>query len=382
MELKVIKELIYLLKRFSKLCALLLSVLVLTVSTPLAALTAHAADTATCTLSVGTASGKPGESVDVTVSAVATDVIASGDLILYYDASVLEVESLEELDLTSGSAVAAGNFEEPGVIMLAFANNSFSKTEGQLWSIHFKIKEAASSSVSNVTIDLTDTLVTSITGEANDARAVSFLLVAEDGSVMITNGVDEVISLINALEKEITLGSEAAIAQARAAYDALPDDQKVLVDADTLAKLTKAEAVLAGLKDQAAADAVAEQIAALPTEQITFANQAEIRAAYASFAALTEEQKALLGEELIANLESARQTLNSLYGDVNEDGSINAIDALMVLQHSVKLIELVDDQFMAADVDASDRVNSTDALYILMYSVIQTDRFPAQIAAA
>ena len=62
-------------------------------------------------------------------------------------------------------------------------------------------------------------------------------------------------------------------------------------------------------------------------------------------------------------------------GDVNSDGSINAADALMALQHSVRLIELEGAQGIAANVNNDEAINASDALLILQYSVKLIDRF-------
>ena len=55
---------------------------------------------------------------------------------------------------------------------------------------------------------------------------------------------DEVAELINALPDEVTADDAEAIEAARAAYEALTDEQKELVDADALAKLEAAEETL------------------------------------------------------------------------------------------------------------------------------------------
>ena len=61
----------------------------------------------------------------------------------------------------------------------------------------------------------------------------------------------------------------------------------------------------------------------------------------------------------------------SLYtlGDVNQDGSINSADALLVLQFSVGNIFLNNAQQKAADVNCNNSIDSADALKILQYSV-------------
>ena len=127
------------------------------------------------------------------------------------------------------------------------------------------------------------------------------------------------------------------------------------------------------------AQSVAEQIAALPDEALTLADHEKVKAAYMAFAALTQEQKAQVSEKLIADLKSAKESLDDLLGDVDMDGDIDANDALEALQHSVSLITLGGEAFIAADVDMNDRVDAADALYMLMYSVKIIQQFPAQI---
>lgn len=56
-------------------------------------------------------------------------------------------------------------------------------------------------------------------------------------------------------------------------------------------------------------------------------------------------------------------------GDVNEDGKINSVDALLNLQASVGKITLSASAKLAADVNLDGTVNSVDALRILQYSV-------------
>lgn len=62
-----------------------------------------------------------------------------------------------------------------------------------------------------------------------------------------------------------------------------------------------------------------------------------------------------------------------LPGDVTRDFKINSHDALLVLQHSVGMINLEASRQTQADVDKNGAVNSSDALMILQYSVGQID---------
>ena len=99
---------------------------------------------------------------------------------------------------------------------------------------------------------------------------------------------DAVTALINSLS---SASSKAAVAEARAKYDALSADQKALVSADTKAKLENAEK---------AAD-VTEAINGL-TDTST---KADVAAARAKYSALTEDQKKYVSAETVEALQKA-----------------------------------------------------------------------------
>ena len=54
-------------------------------------------------------------------------------------------------------------------------------------------------------------------------------------------------------------------------------------------------------------------------------------------------------------------------GDVNEDGKVNVLDAVMVLRHDANIIKLDDSQLKAADVNEDGKVGVLDAVMILRY---------------
>lgn len=68
-----------------------------------------------------------------------------------------------------------------------------------------------------------------------------------------------------------------------------------------------------------------------------------------------------------------------IYGDLNNDTRINSIDALMILQHSVKASLIPDERIAAADVNGDGKVNSLDALEVLMVSVKQLPYFSVEV---
>lgn len=67
-----------------------------------------------------------------------------------------------------------------------------------------------------------------------------------------------------------------------------------------------------------------------------------------------------------------------VYGDVDGKEGITAGDALVVLQHSVRLITMDDALQVAGDVNADGKIDAADALLILQYSVHLISEFPAE----
>ena len=58
-----------------------------------------------------------------------------------------------------------------------------------------------------------------------------------------------------------------------------------------------------------------------------------------------------------------------LLGDVNGDGKIDAADAQLILQDTVELKRLTEDQIAHADMDGDGVITPTDALYVLQIEV-------------
>jgi hypothetical protein len=121
---------------------------------------------------------------------------------------------------------------------------------------------------------------------------------------------DAVIALINALPTEVALTDEAAITEARAAYNALTDAQKALVT--NLDALTTAETALQTLQNEAAAGTVTDAIAALPAaDAITLDDEAAVAAARAAYDALTPAQQALVDASALVAAENAINQLKA-----------------------------------------------------------------------
>ncbi len=209
-----------------------------------------------------------------------------------------------------------------------------------------------------------------------DASAVN-----KDNYTQFTEALEGAESQYNAFVAEYGEENAAALitnAQAlvnfRTAYDAAKKE---------------AEEEEAAAKRQAAIDNVESLIEAIG--EVTEDNYAEkkepIEAAEAALATLRSDYGNEIDSEVsnLAALTDARAKYNELmaepdvtYGDINDDGNIDASDALEALQHSVELKTLEGDALTAADVTNDGTVDAADALNILQYSVELIDHFPVE----
>ena len=135
---------------------------------------------------------------------------------------------------------------------------------------------------------------------------------------------------------EITVESEEAITAVRADYEKSSDDVKALIPSSALAQLSAAEDMLAIRKREAegtltpedvealqellqkqkdieAAKNAADLILLLPkTDDLTLDDEVQVQAAYDQFEALTDEQKALISEEIKTKLNRAKERIDAL----------------------------------------------------------------------
>ena len=148
---------------------------------------------------------------------------------------------------------------------------------------------------------LTDTQKGYVTNDSELTDAEAALAV-----VNLINAIDDPVVYTNACHDEIT--------NARTAYDALSDEQKALVDATTLQKLTDAEADYDALEaDHAAADAVITLINAIDDPVVyTDACHQEILDAREAYDNLTQAQKNLIDASTLQKLTDAEDAYASL----------------------------------------------------------------------
>ena len=147
---------------------------------------------------------------------------------------------------------------------------------------------------------------------------------AKIADLTAANGVSNTISALPAAA-DITLDNAQAVADAKAAYDALTDDQKALVPAETVNKLNAAVAKIA---DLTAAKTVSDTISALPAAaDITLENAQAVADAKAAYDALTSYQKALVPAETVSNLNAAVAKIADLTTANTVSDTISALPA-------------------------------------------------------
>ncbi|MGI5875079.1 MAG: S-layer homology domain-containing protein [Bacillota bacterium] len=168
---------------------------------------------------------------------------------------------------------------------------------------------------------------------------------------------DQAVSAIEAIG-EVTLGSEKAIAKARAAYDGLSDDQKELVE--NAADLETAEEALAQLKtDTAAANAVRDLIDRLSDgDEITLADAKEAAAARKAFSRLSDAQKALVDNEDV--LKAAEEAIGDLKAADAVEKAIDAVGEVTI--NSEEAIKAARAAYDALTDVQKDRVRNAAAL--------------------
>jgi len=128
---------------------------------------------------------------------------------------------------------------------------------------------------------------------------------------------------------------------------------------------------------------VTDAIMALPAlKDVTASTKTAVDAIDAKLAALTDNQKDTISDDMMAKLNGvkaklARIELAANMGDVNGDKKADAGDALEVLKHVVGKGAITGDSLTLADVNADTKVDAADALDILKFVVGKLPIFKA-----
>ena len=173
------------------------------------------------------------------------------------------------------------------------------------------IGDAKSTEEYKTKIDEARAAYDSLTDEQKDLVKDEILTVLEkaEENYPVVKDVEEMIKAIG--DVEYTDASKEKIDEARAAYDALPDRLKGEID--NLDTLTNAESTYNTLKtNHEAAEAVEEKINAIGDLELSAKSKSEIDEARAAYDALTDEQKALVNEDKLKDLEQAESEYQTL----------------------------------------------------------------------
>lgn len=93
-----------------------------------------------------------------------------------------------------------------------------------------------------------------------------------------------------------------------------------------------------------------------------------------------DEEKTVTVEFLCDNYIIRKTTavyIPPMLGDIDGDGEVSVLDAILALRFAMGLDEFTDTQIAAGDVNGSGNINTTDALLILRYSMGSLEAFPA-----
>lgn len=155
------------------------------------------------------------------------------------------------------------------------------------------------------------------------------------------------------------------VEECRAAYDALTDEQKALVDPEVYKMLTDAEVLMEQwwAEADAAAKAVTDQINAIG-EVTSLDQKIVVEQARAAYDALNENEKGLISADTLAKLEAAEAKIVELenevvIGDLNADGRVNVVD-IMRLKILIKDGQWTQEELRIADANKNGTLDVTD----------------------
>ena len=177
---------------------------------------------------------------------------------------------------------------------------------------------------------------------------------------------DAVKELIDAIgEVEFTPESKALIDAARNGHDALTDDQKALIDEDTLKVLIDAEAAWQKLvDDHAAAEEVEALIDAIGEVEFTEESKSLIDAARDGYDALTDDQKPLVSnyQDLLDAEDAYKDLGDHAHADVVED----LIDAIGEVEFTSDCKDAIDTARSAYDTLTDDQKALVENYQVLL----------------
>lgn len=300
-------------------------------------------------------------------------LISNISMDLSYDASQMTFVSAASL-LTSSVKGEDGSVTDQiwkltdasglGTVNLAFSDESLTgiAASGNLTfaSVDFQIPEG-------VAIGTQITLVLSnVSALSPDGYAYTPLIQTRNVTITVSNAdnkaSDLVITAISAIGSVTSADQEGSVSAARAAYDALTDEQKALVANYDL--LTAAEQSIADYK---AADSVEALIDAASQVQY-LSDKQTVDNARAAYDALSDAQKILVGNlDALTAAEQEMQRLSGLLlGDLEGDGNVTVAD-VVELRQIIMDGAATPDQMVQGDLDNNGTLTVSDVVDLRQY---------------
>ncbi|MGN0709605.1 MAG: leucine-rich repeat protein, partial [Anaerovoracaceae bacterium] len=253
----------------------------------------------------------------------------------YAGAIIGYLKSMNKHDHISGNSCASGCGADKGIGRVDFIDTSCVSHETASGTAYFSTEKDTSGCPSIVgcwwkqEMNRTDDPL----GADADKLCKADKSPEEEADEKAASAVSSMIEKLPASDK-VTKDDKEAINAARSAYDALTNSQKKLVSADTLKKLTDAEAALkkaeyesagdntgdSSSADEKAASAVAAMIDKLPAaDKVTKDDKEAINAARSAYDALTDSQKKLVSADTLKKLTDAEAVLKKAEQDDDND---------------------------------------------------------------
>lgn len=208
-----------------------------------------------------------------------------------------------------------------------------------------------------------------------------------DSEINTTGVTGKLVEDIAALPETVSESDKATVEALVASYKALNDTQKgyiVYKNYDVLYAAAQALGVDAPAPGESAGSEITladveAMIAALPDEMEKL-DRTAVDAIANAMDSLSDEDIEAMDEDLFNKFVAAvayfvQQDMEKNMGNVNGDESINAADALLVLQAAVGKTQLDEMQELYADVNGDTKIDASDALEILQVAVGKKDHF-------
>ena len=321
------------------------------------------------TLSIPAVSGSPGETVEVTININNASGIKSGDITIAFDNAILTAGEAEKTALSSELSLTSQI--TGGQITLSFSSSApLSGGSGALFTIPFTVSNSAPEGTTTMTF-------TNTQFKDKDGNKLEVTTVNGSFTVQIEGEIVVSIPDVSGLAGE-TVNATVVINDATGV---LSGDFTIAYDSS---KMTAGNAIATDLTSNFSIVSLVNQgeikISIASSSPIASGNGALVSIPFTIYPEAQGSSPLSLANATVYNADyqpvtitTQDGTLNILpvctKGDVNNDGSITSVDASMVLQISVGLIEPDTYQMCAGDVNNDGKINSLDASLILQCSV-------------